>query len=107
MVAEYVGITASYLSNLVLRYVGMKFVDYLNEVRIDHACTYLRQNYLKNYEIAYKVGFRDENIFQVFHLGDGADALRVEAGKMWRDKRRAKSVHFFGTLLLWCWDGSV
>lgn len=41
-VAEYVGITASYLSNLFSKQVGMKFVDYLNEVRIDHACIYLQ-----------------------------------------------------------------
>jgi len=39
------------------------FVDYLNEIRVEHACTYLRQNYLKTYEIAYKVGFRDEKYF--------------------------------------------
>lgn len=38
-------------------------VDHLNEVRIEHACTYLHQNYLKTYEIAYKAGFRDEKYF--------------------------------------------
>ena len=62
-VAEKAGITASYLSSLFSQQMGVTFVDYLNEVRIDHACTYLRQNYLKTYEIAYKVGFRDEKYF--------------------------------------------
>lgn len=62
-VAEKIGITPSYLSSLFSQQMGVTFVDYLNEVRIDHACTYLKQNYLKTYEIAYKVGFRDEKYF--------------------------------------------
>jgi two-component system response regulator YesN len=81
-VAEHVGITASYLSNLFSKQVGMKFVDYLNEVRIDHACTYLRQNYLKNYEIAYKVGFRDEKYFsKVFRRVMDMTPSEYKAGK--------------------------
>lgn len=81
-VAEYVGITASYLSNLFSKQVGMKFVDYLNEVRIDHACTYLQQNYLKNYEIAYKVGFRDEKYFsKVFRRVMDMTPSEYKAGK--------------------------
>lgn len=43
--------------------LGIGFVDYLTQVRIDHACIYLEQNSLKNYEIAYRVGFRDEKYF--------------------------------------------
>ena len=80
--ARHVGITASYLSNLFSKQVGMKFVDYLNEVRIDHACTYLRQNYLKNYEIAYKVGFRDEKYFsKVFRRVMDMTPSEYKAGK--------------------------
>ncbi len=62
-VAEKVGITAGYLSTLFSQNVNRGFVDYLNEIRIDHACVYLKQNYLKTYEIAYKVGFHDEKYF--------------------------------------------
>ena len=62
-VAGKVGITAGYLSTLFSQTISCSFVDYLNQVRIDHACTYLQQNYLKTYEIAYKVGFRDEKYF--------------------------------------------
>lgn len=62
-VAQTVGITAGYLSTLFSQKVEKNFVDYLNELRISHACTYLKQNYLKTYEIAYKVGFRDEKYF--------------------------------------------
>lgn len=62
-VGDKVGITSSYLSSLFSQEMGVTFVDYLNEIRIEHACTYLKQNYLKTYEIAYKVGFRDEKYF--------------------------------------------
>lgn len=62
-VAEKVGITASYLSSMFSQQMGMTFIDYINEVRIDHACIYLKQNYFKTYEIAYKVGYRDEKYF--------------------------------------------
>lgn len=62
-VAEQVGISGGYLSMMFSQTLGCGFVDYLNQVRIDHACIYLEQNYLKNYEIAYRVGFRDERYF--------------------------------------------
>ncbi len=62
-VAQKVGISAEYLSTLFQRQMAKGFVDYLNEIRVEHACAYLRQNYLKTYEIAYKVGFRDEKYF--------------------------------------------
>lgn len=62
-VAEKLGISNGYLSTLFNQNLQCGFVDYLNQVRIDRACCYLEQNYLKNYEIAYKVGFRDEKYF--------------------------------------------
>lgn len=62
-VAEQIGITGGYLSTLFAQNLNRGFVEYLNEVRIEHACIYLQQNYLKTYEIAYKVGFNDEKYF--------------------------------------------
>ena len=62
-VAEKVGISGGYLSTLFSRHLNCKFVDHLNKIRIERACIYLKQNYLKTYEIAYKVGFRDEKYF--------------------------------------------
>lgn len=62
-VAEHLGISKGYLSTLLNQVLECSFTDYLNQIRIDHACCYLEQNYLKNYEIAYKVGFRDEKYF--------------------------------------------
>lgn len=62
-VAQKAGVSAGYLSTLFQKQLSKGFVDYLNEIRIERACTYLQQNYLKTYEIAYKVGFRDEKYF--------------------------------------------
>ncbi len=62
-VADVAGITAGYLSTLFTQHLGCGFVEYLNEIRIEYACTYLQQNFLKNYEIAYRVGFKDEKYF--------------------------------------------
>lgn len=62
-VAEKAGISPAYLSSLFTQKLNCRFVDYLTTVRIERACTYLTQHYLKTYEIAYKVGFRDEKYF--------------------------------------------
>lgn len=61
--ADAAGISSGYLSTLFAQYEKCGFVDYLNQVRIERACCYLEQKQLKNYEIAYKVGFRDEKYF--------------------------------------------
>lgn len=62
-VADKLGISGGYLSTLFSQNLNCKFIDYLNQVRIERACTYLKQNYLKTYEIAYRVGFKDEKYF--------------------------------------------
>lgn len=62
-VAEKVGISSGYLSTMFTQNLNTGFVDYLNQVRIERSCSYLEQGYLKTYEIAYKVGFRDEKYF--------------------------------------------
>lgn len=62
-VAEQIGISGGYLSTMFGQHLQCGFVDYLNQVRVERACCYLEQDYLKTYEIAYKVGFRDEKYF--------------------------------------------
>ncbi|MCI8835876.1 MAG: helix-turn-helix domain-containing protein [Ruminococcus sp.] len=62
-VAEAAGVSANYLSTLFTQERGESFVECLNQIRIEHACIYLNQNYYKIYEIAYKVGFKDEKYF--------------------------------------------
>lgn len=62
-IAQRLGISTGYLSTLFNQSLGCGFTEHLNRIRIERACCYLEQNYLKNYEIAYKVGFRDEKYF--------------------------------------------
>lgn len=62
-VAQELDISTSYLSFLFSSKMNCCFVDYLKEVRIEHAAFYLKQNRSKVYEIAFKVGFRDEKYF--------------------------------------------
>lgn len=62
-VAEKLNITSGYLSMLFSQNESGGFVETLNRIRIEHACTYLLQNHLKTYEIAHKLGFKDEKYF--------------------------------------------
>ena len=62
-IAENLGVSKGYVSTLFTQNKECGFVDYLNYVRVERACSYLEQNYFKVYEIAYKVGFRDEKYF--------------------------------------------
>lgn len=62
-VAEKVGISSGYLSTLFTQNLGTGFIETLNKIRIERACVYLLQNQMKTYEIAFKVGFRDEKYF--------------------------------------------
>lgn len=62
-VAERVGISSGYLSTLFTQNLGIGFIDSLNEMRVERACVYLQQHQMKTYEIAFKVGFRDEKYF--------------------------------------------
>ena len=63
LVASKLGLSTSYLSSKFSSETGMGFVDYVNKVRIEHACSYLKQGYYKVYEISEKVGFNDTKYF--------------------------------------------
>lgn len=62
-VADELGISKGYVSTLFTKNLQYGFVDYLNMVRVERACGYLEQSFFKTYEIAYKVGFKDEKYF--------------------------------------------
>jgi two-component system response regulator YesN len=63
LVADIIGVTASYLSTLFSHTLGCGFVDCLNKIRIERSCDYFIDDRLKNYEVAYHVGFHDEKYF--------------------------------------------
>ncbi|MBT2695976.1 response regulator [Bacillus sp. ISL-40] len=66
-VAEQVGLSVSYFSNLFKQRTGVTFLEYLTDVRVNYACLLLENLDLKTYEIAQKVGYTDQRYFsQVF-----------------------------------------
>lgn len=80
MAAEYVGVSNAYLSTLFTQNLGCSFVDYLNRTRIEYACSYMHDSRMKIYEIAFKVGFRDEKYFsKVFKKVTGQSPTEYRA----------------------------
>lgn len=72
-VAEQVKVSPSYLSSLFSKYEQCGFVDYLSNYRIEQSKMYLHDAGMKTYEVAYKVGFRDEKYYsKVFKKLTGA-----------------------------------
>jgi two-component system, response regulator YesN len=66
-VAEHVGLSVSYFSNLFKQRTRVTFLEYLTDVRVNYACLLLENLELKTYEIAQKVGYTDQRYFsQVF-----------------------------------------
>ena len=62
-VARALELNENYLSNLFKQETGMRFVGYLNEVRLHHAKILLADGSLKMYEIARKCGFQSATYF--------------------------------------------
>lgn len=85
MVAEHAGVSNAYLSTLFTQNLGCSFVEYLNRTRVEYACDYMHDNKMKIYEIAFKVGFRDEKYFsKVFKkvTGQSPTEYRAMLGSM-------------------------
>lgn len=61
--ADELYISPSYYSFLFKQEMKTNFIDYLNHYRIMMAKELLKDIRLKNYEIAYKVGFQDDKYF--------------------------------------------
>ena len=72
VLARHIHITPAYLSLIFKVQTGINFLDYLTQYRIEQACRLLKETDLKNYEIAYETGFRDEKYFStVFKKATG------------------------------------
>ena len=63
MTAEKFYLNSSYLSRAFRKKTGIPFVEYLNKVRIELACDYLKSGNWKVYEIAEKVGIPNPDYF--------------------------------------------
>ena len=57
------GISSGYLSSLFCEFIGLNFIDYLSNLRIQKAKTLLKNSDLRIYEIAEKVGYNDAYYF--------------------------------------------
>lgn len=66
-VAKKVYMTPTYLSMLFKVNTGKTFIEQLTDIRINKAKEMLRSTYMKNYEVAEQVGYRDSRYFsQIF-----------------------------------------
>lgn len=63
IVSSEIYISAGYFSQIFKQETGINFIDYLNKYRIERAKGLIKELRLKNYEVAEKVGFRDEKYF--------------------------------------------
>lgn len=62
-VASHVGLSSEYLSRLFREDTGMKFIVYLNNLRLKHAIDLLEHTNLKVYEVAEQVGYSNLSYF--------------------------------------------
>jgi AraC-like DNA-binding protein len=74
--AEHFYLSTSYLSGLFRKAIGKTFVEFLNEIRILHACSLLTSTDLPVTQIAYDVGFRSYSSFsRVFQENKNMSAV--------------------------------
>lgn len=64
-VADYAGISTGYLSGLFKKETGVNFIEYLTNVRMEHAMELMRTSDKKNYEIAEETGFSSPHYFSI------------------------------------------
>lgn len=62
-VAEIFYLNPSYLSRAFRKKNGVTLVEYLNNIRLEHACNYLQTDGLKVYQIAERVGIPNPDYF--------------------------------------------
>lgn len=65
MVANSVGISTGYLSGLFKKEGGVNFIEYLTNIRMEHAMQLIRTSDKKNYEIAEETGFSNPHYFSI------------------------------------------
>jgi two-component system response regulator YesN len=62
-VADYVGLTESYFSQIFKKETGVNFVDYLRDQRMARAMELMKTTDLRIYQIASAVGYDDAAYF--------------------------------------------
>lgn len=78
----YLNVSATYFSTMFKKAVGMSFVSYLTQVRLDHAVELLNNTEDKSYIIAEKVGYTEPNYFSyVFKKKYGISPSKYRTNK--------------------------
>lgn len=67
--AEYMNYTPQYLSNFIKKQLGETFNTYLNQLRLDAACNYLKFRDLSVEQISFLCGFANASSFQKIFQG--------------------------------------
>ena len=94
-VANYVGKSRYYTSTLFNESMGMNMTEYLNSVRMKHACSLMAYSALPMGEIAEKCGFSDVKYFgKVFKNVVGISPARYRTSHVVRDCRFEGSAEF-------------
>ena len=63
MIAEHVGMNRSSFCTFFKKATGQTYITYLNKLRVDRACSLLRQGSFNVTEVCYMVGFNDVPYF--------------------------------------------
>ena len=75
-VADFIGLSPNYFSNVFKQYMGTSFTRYLTAYRMEKAQEMLRTTNEPVVEIAQRVGYSNPNYFSsVFHREDGVTPL--------------------------------
>ncbi|TDF96233.1 response regulator [Paenibacillus piri] len=85
--AEEVGISGDRLRHLFKQETGVTVLDYITQVRMEHAKQMLQDKRIKVYEIADQVGYKNSQYFsQVFRKTVGVNPLVYAEGKRAADE---------------------
>lgn len=81
-IADYIGLSENYFSNLFKQEMGETLMSYINKVRIENAKKLLQNQSLKVYEIAEKVGYKNTTYLStMFKKVTGISIREFKAGK--------------------------
>ena len=81
-VAQAINISANYLSALFSQKMGISFVEYLTQKRMNRAKQLLQRTNMRSSEIAYEVGYRDPRYFSfVFRKTQGCTPRAFRSGE--------------------------
>lgn len=81
-VAQAINISANYLSALFSQKMGVSFVEYLTQKRMNRAKQLLQRTNMRSSEIAYEVGYRDPRYFSfVFRKTQGCTPRAFRSGE--------------------------